>query len=133
MYSVGIDNYYVPEELPTPLAIAVQREQRDSAELQAVCRPGGKNVDLSQKATAEPRTPNEPHTANVASATAPPPGLRMTPVDRVESEKVDNVQVAPQSTQHARPEQAMDTEYGTSTGPLGRKKVGIGMSTVPAL
>ena len=123
MHSVGVDNYYAPEVPPALLSVAVQREQRDSAEPQvSLCRPGGEK--LSQKAMAEPRPPNEPHTANVASMTAPPPGLRMVPMGR-ESEKVANVQVALKSIQHARPAQASDTGYGT--GLSSRKKVAMGM------
>ena len=129
LHSVDDGNIYVPEEPRTPLPIAVQQEHRDSAKLQAASsRPGGKKVDLSKRAKAEPRPPNEPHTANVASATAPPPGLQVAPVGREDSEKVANVQVALKSIQHARPAQASDTGYGTASS---KKKVDTGMYICP--
>ena len=127
LHSVDDGNSYVPEASPTPLSI--QREQHDSGEPQAASnRPGGKKLDLSKKTKAEPRPPNEPHTANVASATAPPPGLRVAPVGREDSEKVANVQVVPKILQPARPAQASDTGYGTASS---KKKVDTGMYICP--
>ena len=129
LHSVDGDNIYATKEPPTPLPIAVQREQRDSAETQAAfSRPGGKKDDLSRKAKAEARPPNEPHTANVGSAMAPPPGLRMAPVGREESENVANVQAPPKILQHAQPAQASDTGYGTASS---KKKVDTGMYICP--
>ena len=114
-----------PEPEPSPLPRLFQA-QCVPQEDRSLDRPGEKKkADLNKKATAEPRPPNEPHTANVASATAPPPGLRVTPVGCEESEKVANVQVAPKILQPARLAQASDTGYGT--GLSSRKKVGTGM------
>ena len=134
LHSVDADNIYAAEEPPTPLPKAVQREQPDLSVQQeqrsqaAFSRPGEKKVNLSRKAKAEARPPNEPHTANVGSAMAPPPGLRMAPVGREESENVANVQVARKILQPSRPAQASDTGYGTG---LSRKKVDTGMYICP--
>ena len=117
MYSVDTDDTYVPEKYS--LQIAAQREQLTAEKSPvAVSRPG-KGAD--KKSKAEPRQPNEPHTANVGSATAPPSGRREAPVGR-ESVKVPAVQAAPHQLA-----QASDQGYGTGTGSSSRNKLVTGM------
>lgn len=118
LYPVDTDDTYVPKK-PNNLQITAQREQLTAEECPvAVSRPG-KGAD--KKSKAEPRQPNEPYTANVGSATAPPPGQREAPVGR-ESVKVSAVQAAPHQLT-----QVTDTGYGTGTGTSSRNKLGTGM------
>ena len=120
MYSVDTGDTYVPEKPPNLLQIAAQREQLTAEESPVpVSRPGKGAGALDRKSKAEPRPPNEPHTANVGSATALPP--REAPVGR-ESVKVPAVQAAPH-----RPAQASDQGYGTGTGSSTQNKLGTGM------
>ena len=122
-----------PEPEPSPLPRDFQAQYVPQGD-RSLNRPGEKKkADLSKRAKAELRPPNEPYTANVGSATAPPPGLRVAPVGREDSEKVAIVQATPKNIQPDRQAQASDTGYHTNTGPSGKKKVGIGMSTMPAL
>ena len=119
MYSVDTDDMYIPEKPPNLLQIAAQREQLTAEESPVpVSRPGKGAGALDRKSKAEPRQLNEPHTANVGSATVPP---REAPVGR-ESVKVPAVQAAPH-----QPAQASDQGHGTGTGPSSRNKLGTGM------
>ena len=114
---------YVLEKPPKLLQIAAQREQLTAEESPvAVSRPGKGAGALDKKSKAEPRPPNEPHTANVGSATVLPPGQREAPVGREESVKPPAVQAAPH-----RPAQATVQAYGTGTGSSSRNKLGTGM------
>ena len=79
-------------------------------------RPGKKEFTLSKKTRAEPRPPNESHTADVASTMALLACQRMPPVGSEESAKVGIVQPAAKSIQSPRPAQASDLGYGTGTG-----------------
>ena len=113
---------YVPEKPPNLLQIAAQREQLTAEESPVpVSRPGKGAGALDRKSKAEPRQLNEPHTANVGSATAPPPGRPEAPVDR-KSVKVPAVQAAPHP-----PAQASDQGYGRETGSSTQNKLGTGM------
>lgn len=123
MYPIDTGDTYVPEKPPNLLQIAAQREQRTVEESPvATSHPGKGAVPLHMKSKAEPRPPNEPHTVNVGSATAPPPGQWEAPVGREESVKVPAVQAAPHQLA-----QASDQGYGTRTGTSTQTKLVTGM------
>ena len=118
---------YVPlypvdvSEKPNSVQVAAQREQLTENSPVASSRPGKRAGALDTKPKAELRQPNEPHTAIVGSATAPPPGRREAPVGR-ESVKVPAVQAAPHPLA-----QASDQGYGTGTGSSSRNTLVTGM------
>ena len=100
-----------PTKTITPDAQARYAPPEDAS----LSRPGKKPADLSKKARVEPRPPNEPHTLNATSKIALPPGQRLAPVGREETEKVAIVQAVPKSVQPAQPAQGTDQGYCTGT------------------
>lgn len=112
---------YAPEK-PNGLQIAAQREQFTAeGSPVAVSRPGKEAGALDKKSKAEPRPPNEPHTANVGSATAPPLGQWVAPMGREGSAQAPTVQAAPHQPAHQ-----LGQGYGTGAGSSSRKKLGTG-------